>query len=419
MIKKIKGTRDFYPADMKKRQYILGKTEEVLVSFGYQEYAAPILEPMELYAAKSSVEIIEKQSYTLTDRSGNTLVLRPELTPSLARMVAAKQNELPSLLRWYSFPDCWRYEAPQKGRLRNFIQINVDLLGSDSIEADAEIVDIGMKVLDRIGIDMNAIEVRINDRRLLCSLLTDLGINESIQNSVISIIDEKNKLSQEKYEEKLMALSVPLSTIKEMDTILSNPEKILAENPAAARLRETISQLTALPQSCRIIFDPGLARGFSYYTGIIFEYYDVSGDFKRAVCGGGRYDNLLSAVDGKPMSGVGFAVSDIVIETVLAEQKIETVIPEKISCSVIPYSNAEKTIATSIANTLRDAGIPTLTALPPYTMKKQLKIASEQNVTYVILLMPDEIKNKQVILRNMKTGEQCIVDVENIINSLI
>lgn len=418
MIQKIKGTRDFYPEDMKKRQWLLETTRQTLETFGYDEYMSPILESMDLYSAKSSPEIIERQSYTLTDRSDKTLVLRPEMTPSLARMVATKQNELPKIIRWYSFPDCWRYEAPQKGRLRNFIQINVDLLGSDTAEADTEVIEIATEILRSLGIELKNITIKINDRKIVTNIFDSLGIPKEIQMNIISILDEKDKLEMIEFQNKLKECGLTKETIQELDETFANPQKILSENTEATRLKGIMNTLKSLNFPCTFVFEPTLARGFSYYTGIVFEIVESSGTFKRAIFGGGRYDNLLESVGGKPMSGIGFGVSDVVLETVLKEQNKEMPYTEKNSCIVIPFSENETQFIPNIQKQLRGNTIRTLCALPPYEIKKQLKLASDLKINYAILVMPEEIKNNMLVVKNMKNGEQKIIKIKNILQSI-
>ena len=205
LIPALRGTRDFYPEDMRKRRSLLNSLRKTIELYGYDEYDAPLLESLDLYAAKSSPEIIERQSYVFEDRGGDRIVVRPEMTPSIARMIAAKQRELPSVLRWYSFPECWRYERPQKGRLRNFLQANVDLIGSDSIEADVEVIDLALSMVRDLGVDMSKIEVRINDRRLLEGWLADAGVTRKNQANVLSLLDEKDKLEPNVYPTRLLA----------------------------------------------------------------------------------------------------------------------------------------------------------------------------------------------------------------------
>jgi histidyl-tRNA synthetase len=412
IIQRVKGTRDFYPEDFRKQEWLISQMKKVLYSYGYEEYTAPILESMELFAAKSSVEIVEKQSYVLRDRSDEQLVLRPEMTPSLARMVAAKQYELPSVLRWFSVPECWRYEAPQKGRLRNFVQLNVDLLGSESVLADKEIIDIAIRILESLGIDLKTITVRISDRVLMGEIFSSLNIEQEKQKYVFSVLDKKDKITEEVFVSLLKELCLTDDTIATLKGILSNPEQVLETYESANSLKDLLQ--TFKEEKCRVVFDPTIARGFSYYTGTVFEIFQTGTAFKRAIFGGGRYSNLLEDVGGKPMSGIGFGVSDVVLEAVLKEEGREITSKRKLLTMVIPFSEAEEAVARQIEKTLRIKGVSVVSSLPPYIMKKQLKLASDFGVTQVILILPDELKRGMVVIKNMESGEQQIIKIDSI-----
>ncbi len=412
IIQRVKGTRDFYPEDFRKQEWLIGQMKQVLYRYGYEEYTAPILEPMELFAAKSSVEIVEKQSYVLRDRSDEQLVLRPEMTPSLARMVAEKQYELPSILRWFSVPECWRYEAPQKGRLRNFVQLNVDLLGSESVLADKEIIDIAIRILESLGIDLKTITVRISDRAVMEEVFSSLNIKKEKQKDVFSILDKKDKIAEEVFASLLKELNLTDGTITALKGILSNSEQVLEAYESASSLKDLLQSFKE--EKCRVVFDPTIARGFSYYTGTVFEIFQTGTSFKRAIFGGGRYSNLLEDVGGKPMSGVGFGVSDVVLEAILKEEGREITSKKKPLTIVIPFSEAEEVVTKQIEKTLRIKGVAVISSLPPYVMKKQLKLASDVGVTQVILVLPDELKQGMVVLKNMETGEQQAIEIDSI-----
>ncbi|NBS71388.1 histidine--tRNA ligase, partial [bacterium] len=300
-IQPLRGTRNLYPKDMRERQVLTDACRSVLQSAGYEEYEAPILESMALYEAKSSAEIVERQSYVFTDRGGEKIVVRPELTPSFARMVANKQGELPSLIRWFSFPECWRYERPQKGRTRNFLQINVDFLGSDTVEADVEVIDIALSMMKKIGLDMKNIRMLINDRASFDALCEQLSVEAGKRGKFLTLLDERDKLQPEEF----------ITRLQEINPNLREDDLVALDNMRASpRLLSVIAAAESLGWT-QLVYDPKLMRGFSYYTGIVFEVVETSGTFNRAVFGGGRYDNLLEDVGGRPMSGIGFAVSDV------------------------------------------------------------------------------------------------------------
>ncbi len=402
-IQPLRGTRNLYPNDMRERNALTSSCRAVLECAGYEEYEAPILEPMALYEAKSSAEIVERQSYVFTDRGGEKIVVRPELTPSFARMVANKQGELPSLIRWFSFPECWRYERPQKGRTRNFVQINVDFLGSNTIEADIEIVDVALSIMKKIGFDMEKIQMCMNDRTSFDVTCERLSIVGDEKGQMLTLLDERDKLTLEEFIARLKEIS---PNLRQEDLA------ILDDIQPTQRLLNVIAGAKKLGWT-QLVYDPKLMRGFSYYTGIVFEVVETSGSFNRAVFGGGRYDNLLEAVGGKSMSGIGFAVSDVALLAALeAQQKTVTVnSPEK--TFILPFSENEASLATTIAQSLRVDGKIAILAMPPYSMKKQLTMANRLNATEVIMITPEEAASNSVIVKNMVSGEQRTVDITN------
>ncbi len=415
LIPALRGTRDFYPEDMRKRRSLLNSLRKTIELYGYDEYDAPLLESFDLYAAKSSPEIIERQSYVFEDRGGDRIVVRPEMTPSIARMVAAKQRELPSVLRWYSFPECWRYERPQKGRLRNFLQANVDLIGSDSIEADVEVIDLALSMVRDLGIDMSKIEVRINDRRLLEGWLTDAGITRENQANALSLLDEKDKLEPDAFRIRLLEWSSPESADALIQKLNLSPEA-LSTDEKAIRLCETQKQLAKLGWQENVKIDASVIRGFVYYTGIVFEVYETSGEFRRAIFGGGRYDGLVEALGGSPVSAIGFGVSDVSLEELLRTQDKTLENTDVTSVMLIPFSVAEAQAQSNIASLLRASGVIAATSFPPYGFSPQLKLAQKKKIETIILLAPEELNTNKVIVRNLKTGSQEVIAIDNLVD---
>jgi len=403
-IQPLKGTRSLYPKEMCERNFITNACREVLERAGYEEYEAPVLEPMSLYEAKSSTEIIERQSYVFTDRGGEKIVVRPELTPSFARMVANKQRELPPLIRWFSFADCWRYERPQKGRTRNFLQLNVDFLGSDSVEADVETIDLALSLLKASGIDMESIEMRVNDRKLFDDVCAKINITSEQKGKFLTLLDERDKLTENEFFTKLKTINISL-TLADLD-ILNNLQP-------SERLLSVIEGAKQLGWN-QISYDANLMRGFSYYTGIVFEVTETSGSFKRAIFGGGRYDNLLEAMGGSSVSGIGFGVSDVALLAALETQNKTIAIPNQEKTFIIPFSEKETSTANTIARQLRARGKTALVAVPPYDFKKQLTMANRLGAESVVLIAPKEIASGNVIVKNMKTGEQKTIPMNKI-----
>jgi histidyl-tRNA synthetase len=413
VISPVKGTRDFYPSALRKRRMLLAGLQKTIESFGYDPYDAPMLEPLSLYAAKSSPEIIERQSYVFDDRSGERLVLRPEMTPSLARMVAARQRELPSIIRWYSFADCWRYERPQKGRLRNFLQVNVDLLGSDTVEADVEVLDLSLSMLRDAGADLSRIDLRLNDRALLARWLNDVGYSLEQAPALLSLLDERSKLTPEEFRMRLTDYLSEEQAVYLEDKLQLSSESLALE-PGGERLAAIMKGLSLCGWESQVRFDPTVIRGFTYYTGMVFEVYETSGVFGRAVFGGGRYDQLVEALGGQSISGVGFGVSDVSLEEVLKTQE-RSLVPSLIKrVMIIPRTLEEAAAQQELAILLRTQGVDAITSLPPYGFSTQLALASKLEIGFAILISPSEWQERKVVVRDLKTGNQTLVIVNDL-----
>ncbi|MGZ9223332.1 MAG: histidine--tRNA ligase, partial [Anaerolineales bacterium] len=313
VIQSVKGTRDFYPEQMAVRVWLYNTMREVAESFGYQEYEAPILETLELYAAKSGEELVKEQSYVFTDRGGSEITLRPELTPSLARMIAQKQNELNFPVRWWSFGPFWRYERPQKGRTREFFQWNVDMLGVSSPEADAENAAVLATFFQRVGLTPQQVVIKVNNRRLMDDRFDALDIPAEKRSTVSSWVDRRDKMSPEAWMEYGKEIGLSPEQIVKMKETLADKDlwKLSSE------LTRFFAVIEAMKLSDFIVFDPSIMRGLLYYTGTVFEAWEVGGDIKRSILGGGRYDNLTQDVGGEPVPAVGFAMGDVVITLIL------------------------------------------------------------------------------------------------------
>lgn len=417
IIRSVKGTRDFYPADLRRQKFMTDILSRVVESFGYEAYDAPLLEPLALYAAKSSAEIIERQSYVFEDRGGERLVVRPEMTPSLARMIATRERELPPLLRWYCLAECWRYERPQKGRLRNFLQLNVDLLGSDTAEADVEVLQVAIALLDDLKVSLSQIEIRINDRRLLEGWLREAEIKEEAWTPVLSLLDERDKLEVVEFRSRLTELT-SASSADLLIRFFDQPLEALLLDPRAARLREIQQLLLENKTEVVLRIDPTVIRGFSYYTGMVFEVYETSGEFRRAIFGGGRYGKLIEALGGSGISGVGFGVSDVSLEALLQTQAKEMLVPSVNVAMLIPATDAEASIQRELATYLRKGGVSVRVSFPPYGFATQLKLAQKQGIEKVILLRAEEWKRGQVCIKQLADGTQQMVNRVNLLSAL-
>jgi histidyl-tRNA synthetase len=407
VIQPVKGTVDFYPDLMAYRLWIHNNIRAVSESFGYQEYEGPILEPLELYAAKSGEELVKKQSYVFEDRGGNMITLRPELTPTLARMVASKQNELTFPLRWWSYGPMWRYERPQKGRTREFFQWNIDLIGVDTPEADAEIVAVGASFLKRLGLSSDQVVILINNRALMDSELDAMGIPPEKRPEIFRLIDRRDKMSVDAWQNYAMDVGLSPMQYEELCGLLENND-LWQKSEELTKFFETIEAI-GLRDYTR--FAPYIIRGLDYYTGTVYEARDRDEEF-RTIFGGGRYDNLVADVGGDPLYATGFAMGDKVIELVLEKFNQRPAPAELIEAPVLVTVFDSDTIYASfaLASKLRQSGLKV--AVYPETEKlgKQFKYADRIGSRVAVVLGPNEMAQGTVSVKDLRAREQFDVD---------
>lgn len=408
-IQSVKGTREFYPEQMALRNFIYDKVRAASRSFGYQEWDAPFIESIDLYAAKSGEELVKKQSFTFTDRSGDFVTLRPELTPSLARMIAAKQGELTFPVRWWSFGPFWRYEQPQKGRGREFFQWNIDMLGISSPEADAELIAVGATFLRSVGLSPQLATIYVNNRRLMDSQFDALDIAVEKRMDVSNLVDRRSKMEPAKWDAYAFELGLNESQLVGLKDILANFD-LWKKSDELVRL---FAALESLGVKDYVKFDPNIMRGLLYYTGTVFEAFDTSGSLKRAILGGGRYDNLLADVGGQPLPAVGFAMGDMVIGIILQEKGLlPEFIPSPAPILMTIFDESLMQESFSLSAELRNAGLNVLCYPEPAKLQKQFKFADKMKARVVLTLGPDEAVNAQVTVKNLVNGEQVTVKRE-------
>jgi histidyl-tRNA synthetase len=401
-IQAVKGTRDFYPEAMAFRTWLYGKVRDISQRFGYQEYEAPILERLELYAAKSGEELVKEQSFVLVDRGGDELALRPELTPSLARMIAQQQGSLVLPVRWFSFGPFWRYERPQRGRSREFFQWNIDLLGSETPTADGEIVAIGAGFLQSVGLSSEDVAIFLNSRRLMERKLAEIGIGNDLRLDVFRLIDRRDKLPPGKWQDWALETGLSDAQLESLKGLLSNAD-LWQESD---ELRQVFATAEAFGLADYLVYDASIVRGLDYYTGPVFEAYDRARRF-RAIFGGGRYDNLVADVGGDRITGVGFAMGDVIIELMLerADRRPNLATsPSQVLVTLFSEELYAQTLA--LAARLRQAGINVEQILEPIRLGKQFRYADRKGIPYVLILGPDELEAGRVVLKNLATGEQ-------------
>ncbi len=414
-IQSVKGTREFYPEEMALRNFIYTKVGAAACAFGYQEWDGPFIEAIDLYAAKSGEELVKKQSFTFTDRSGDFVTLRPELTPSLARMIAAKQSELAFPVRWWSFGPFWRYEQPQKGRSREFFQWNVDMLGVNSPEADAELIAVGATFLRSVGLGPDLATIYVNNRRLMDAEFDALAIPQEKRLDVSNFVDRRSKMEPDKWDSYVLDGGVSQDQLNGLKEILGN-FNLWKKSDELVRLFDA---LEALGVKEYVKFDPNIMRGLLYYTGTVFEAFDTSGSVRRAILGGGRYDNLLADVGGQPLSGVGFAMGDVVMGIVLKEKGLlPEFIPSPAPVFVTIFDASLLRESYLLAAELRNSGLKVLAYPEPAKLQKQFKFADKMKAQIVVTIGPDELANSQVAVKNLVSGEQILVKRELVAESI-
>ena len=414
----VKGTRDFYPDLMARRNFIIDGWKRTSVRNGFSEYDGPIFEYLKMYQQKSGDEIAS-QLFSFEDRGGRALAIRPEITPTLARMVNQKINSLPRPIKWFSVPRLCRAERPQKGRLREFFQWNVDIIGIEDCLADAEVIFTAVDYLRQIGLTCKDIQVRISSRKMLAELLKAIGINENQLQNLYAILDKRNKLPDNAFRE-LLAKEVPDSSIRAkilsfmgLDDVnkiagIAKPNPELDE--AIKELERLFDLLKTMGISGFCVFDPAIVRGLAYYTGIVFEIFDA-GSQLRAIGGGGRYDNLLADFGGQSITATGFGMGDCVLEILLEEKGLLAQIDIGNIDYFVAYTDKDLLAkAVEITAVLRLAEKSAEFSYKSGGLGKQLKQASTLNAGKCIILGQEYIEGNRLVIKDMATGQQSETD---------
>ena len=417
LIQSLKGTRDFYPEDMATRTWLYSKVRKVSETFGYQEYEGPFLEAIDLYAAKSGEELVKEQSFVFPDRGGELITLRPELTPTLARMVSQRQKQLVFPLHWWSFGPFWRYERPQKGRSREFFQWNIDLIGVNTPEADAELIAVIASFFKEVSLSTSQVKIGINDRRLVETELDKLDITKDKRPLVFKLIDHKAKMNSAEWEDYTKNLGLDSRQFDGIQKMLSTDDLW----KKSGNLVQVFSALEAMGAGDYARYDPNIIRGLDYYTGTVFEAQEAVGDIRRSILGGGRYDNLLEAVGGEPLPAVGFAMGDVVITLILKNQGILPADLGATSAQVLItlFDETCSRVSLAIFSDLRNAGINALLYPQVGNLSKQFKYADRMGIPLALVVGPDELENFQVTLKDLKSGAQQFVNRTNLVPALL
>lgn len=408
-----KGTRDFYPREMKLRNWFFGVMRRVLETAAFEEYNGPMLESLELYAAKSGEEIATKQTYNFTDRGDRRLALRPEMTPTVARMVAARMNDLVFPLKWFSIPNMYRYEAPQRGRLREFWQLNVDIFGCDTYEADLDCISSAIEIMRAFGADETMFTVHINNRRFFNDVIAAIaGTDGEGAKAVSKVIDRKNKVPREVYERDLTALGLQPKQIARIDALygmtVEEATALCPDSVGSAELINLFSMLKKAGLDRYCVFDFGIIRGLDYYTGTVFEVFDNAPENNRAMFGGGRYDNLVGLfVKNAKVSGVGYGMGDVTLENFLVTHNlVPDLSADNAKVLVTRFDDVPYEAYLALVADLHRAGIPSTLYLGAKKYGKQLEYAVKGGFTHTLTMGGNEYARHTVHLKNLATREE-------------
>jgi histidyl-tRNA synthetase len=414
--KALPGFRDFYPGDLALRSHILGTWRAVAARYGFEEYDGPPLEPLELYTAKSGDEIVG-QLYNFIDKGGREIALRPEMTPTLARMVAARANGLKKPIRWFAVPQLFRYERQQRGRLREHFQLNCDLIGEAGPLGDAEIIALAVDVMRAFGLGPGDVRVRLSDRRALRALLLGAGVTESQLPAAFQAVDKIERVDRPALAEQLTkaGLSGPA-----VDGVFAAAElrgraaveaalARVPDGPAAAEgLGRVVRALDAMGLGEFIEVDLTIVRGLAYYTGTVFELFDA-GRTLRAICGGGRYDGLLQALGGVDLPALGFGMGDVVLGELLRERGLVPTDGSSIDVFLAAITEADLPFMLALAHEIRDAGLRAEYALSTQAVGRQLKLADARNARFAIVIGPDDRARGEVQLKDLRgKGQEAV-----------
>lgn len=383
-----KGVRDFYPEDQFIQDYIFFVWEETLRSFGYEKYNASVLEPTDLYRAKSGEEIVNEQTYQFTDRGDREVTLRPEMTPTVARMIAQRKRELVLPVRWFSIPNLFRYERPQRGRLREHWQLNADIFGVDSIEADVEVIEIAATLLTNFGLNDTQFEIRINDVAALSQQLEEAGLNDIEAHQYKKLLDKKAKIDD--FDEQVKKLlgrdfEFSLQPSTQVETVIAKLQNRGISN---------------------VIFSPETVRGFDYYTGVVFEVFSTDPNNNRSLFGGGRYDDLLKIFDEQPVPAVGFGMGDVTARDVLETYNLIPPYEPSAQLTICSLNDAFYDIAGELAQELRWQDIAVAVDFSGKKLSEQISRADKRGIPLLICIGEDELATNNYTLKDLRSGKE-------------
>jgi histidyl-tRNA synthetase len=419
------GFRDFYPEDLAVRAHIMKAWREVACRYGFREYDGPPLEPTDLYVEKSGPEIVQ-QLYNFTDKGGREIALRPEMTPTLARMVGARAGGMRKPIKWFSMPQLFRYERAQRGRLREHFQLNLDIVGEADISADAELIAAAIDVLRCLGLTEQDFIARVSDRRLLRALLLHAQVPEDRLTLVYNIVDKLEREPAERIADRLSTeaglgpavVEEVLATFRhrDFDAVRDAYGATEGIGEEIHRLNELFGQLRAMGLGDYVRFDLSVVRGLAYYTGVVFELFDARGEL-RAICGGGRYDDLLRVIAGVDLPALGFGMGDVVLRELLQERGKLPETVQRIEYYLVAVTPEEREPLLRMAHRLRDHGRSVEYALRHQSVGKQLKSAVAAGARKAIIIGPDERAEGLVVVRELTGGEEVRVPFARLVEA--
>ena len=418
MTKGVRGTRDFYPEEMRVRNWLFQKFHEAARSHGFEEYDSPVLETEELYTRKSGEEITQ-QLYNFEDKGGRKVALRPEMTPSLARMVMAKAGALPLPIKWYSIPQCWRYERTQRGRGREHFQWNVDIWGAGGIQADAEIISVLVHFFRSVGLSPEDLAIRVSSRKILEEVLGSLGIEGEDFTKTCVIVDKMDKLPKDTIEAKLTELGLSVDSIATIQSVLgirsldTLEDSLGLEQESVSELRQLFTLLESYGAREWIELDASVVRGLAYYTGPVFEVHDRNGEL-RAVCGGGRYDKLIGTMGGKDLPATGFGFGDMVVLELLNSKGLVPNLQSGVSDVVFGLGSELRGAAMAVASALRLGGRSVDMVLEDKKMKWVFKHSERIGADRLVMIMPEEWARGAVKIKDLKSGDESEVSLDSL-----
>lgn len=420
-----KGARDFYPAEKRIQNYIFDTWRHAVEGFGYEEYDAPVLEPLDMYAAKSGQEIVNEQTYTFTDRGGRQVAIRPEMTPTVSRLVAGRRQELAYPVRWYSIPNLWRYERPQRGRLREHWQLNVDMFGVETIDAELEIIMIASDIMKAFGATSKMFTIKINSRTLVNAMMTNyLGLDVIQAQLMVKLFDRKDKVSHDEFSQQAAQIFDDEQRgdgLRKIAKLLT--ARTMAELPDELRETKSMQEIQTLFSLLgehgvtNATFDITLMRGFDYYTDIVFEVYDTHPDNNRSLFGGGRYDGLVGLFGVDPVPTIGFGMGDVTIQNFLEVHNLLPKLNSTTEIYMIVLGDVVKD-AHKIARSLREEGVKIAVDITGRKLDKQIKTAVKKQIPYILFVGKQELDEELFTLKNLQAESEEKLSVERIITTV-